>query len=365
MRSPPARQRRALASRPVGRYNAGMRRSTRLGLAAAVLLIAICGAYSAIWFVIASRLEDGVRQWAASLHAQNLELSWRAIRVGGFPLALHVSLNEARLRNLAATAPNGEVRAPLLAGRASVRNLHRWQVAAPEGLSLTANLTTGTTATLSAQQAAGSVAIADQGGGTLWLSLTEPSADAGARLAAHDVELWLTLPPHQAQTHTDLTIGVAADVMGLSLPTVPAPFRNPLDELAFGVTVKGPVPTGTARRAAEAWRDAGGTLDLDQLMLRWGTLRVTGSGTVALDPDLQPMGACSAAIEGFDALLQAFVANGQMRPGDARLAQLALGILAHSGPDGRPEISTSFTVQNGEMYLGPAKLGRAPRISWE
>ena len=40
-------------------------------------------------------------------------------------------------------------------------------------------------------------------------------------------------------------------------------------------------------------------------------------------------------------------------------------MLAKAGPDGRPEIATSFTIQNGEMYLGPVKLGKAPRIDWK
>jgi hypothetical protein len=54
-----------------------------------------------------------------------------------------------------------------------------------------------------------------------------------------------------------------------------------------------------------------------------------------------------------------------MRPDAAGLARLALAVLARAGPDGRPEIKTAFTIQNGEMFLGPAKLGKAPRIAWE
>ncbi|MGC2413068.1 MAG: DUF2125 domain-containing protein, partial [Stellaceae bacterium] len=105
--------------------------------------------------------------------------------------------------------------------------------------------------------------------------------------------------------------------------------------------------------------------ELDHLALRWGTLGVTGSGTLALDHDLQPIGAFSGAVEGYDALMSALVAAGRMRAGDARLARLALGMLAKPGPDGRPEIATSFTIQNGEMYLGPVKLGKVPRIDWK
>jgi hypothetical protein len=341
-----------------------MRRPTRLGLAAAVLLVAICGAYSGFWFVVAGRLEDGVTQWAQSLRAQNLDLSWRSIRVGGFPLASRVTLSEARLRDLAA-APKGEVRVPLLSGSASAWNFRVWQLTAPEGLSGTANLAAGAAVKVTARAASGSVSVADEGGGTLWLSVSEPAADVGGGLAARDADLWLILPSHQPQTHSDRAVGIALDVRGLSLPAVPAPFRNPVDEVSLGVTVMGEIPAAPARQAAASWRDAGGTLELDHVSLRWGALTIRGSGTVALDADLQPIGGFSAAVEGYDELLKALVAAGQIRAGDARLAQLALGMLAKAGPDGRPEIATSFTIQNGEMYLGPAKLGKTPRIVWE
>ena len=341
-----------------------MRRPTRLGLAVAVLLIAIFGAYSGYWFVVAGRLEDGVGQWAGSLHAQNLDLSWRAIRVGGFPLAFRVVLSEARLRDLAAS-PTGELQVPLLTGSAAPWNFRVWQLTAPDGLSATANLAGGAVARLTVRAAGGSVAVAAEGGATLWLALTEPATDAGGRLAARDADLWLILPSHPPQAHTEPAVGMAVNLRGLSLPTVPAPFRNPVDEISLGATVMGRVPAAPPRQAAAAWRDAGGTFELDHVALRWGTLAISGSGTVALDPDLQPIGGFSGAIEGYEELLTALVAAGQMRAGDARLARFALAMLAKPGPDGRPQIATSFTMQNGEMYLGPVKLGKAPRIAWE
>ena len=44
---------------------------------------------------------------------------------------------------------------------------------------------------------------------------------------------------------------------------------------------------------------------------------------------------------------------------------MALGFLAKPGPDGRPQIVAPFTIQDGQMLLGPVKLGPAPRISWQ
>jgi hypothetical protein len=357
-------RRRALAGRAARRYNPGMRRPTRLGLTIAALVIAILGAYSAFWFVVAGRIQDGVVQWAGSLRAQNVDLSWRTIGFGGFPLAFRVELNEARLHGRSAAAAT-ELQMPQLSGSAWPWSLRLWRVSAPDGLSATANLASGPVATLTAQKASGSVVVSDDGGGTAWLGLSEVAVDAGAHVAARDADLWLTLPPHIPQTHTEPAIGIALDVRALTLPAVPVPFGNPVDEIAFGVTMMGRIPTAPPRQAAAAWRDSGGTLELDHLALRWGGLSVTGSGTVALDPDLQPIGSFSGTIAGYDELMKALVAAGRLRPGDARLAGLALGMLAKPGPDGRPEIATSFAIQNGEMYLGPAKIGKAPRIDWE
>ena len=53
-----------------------------------------------------------------------------------------------------------------------------------------------------------------------------------------------------------------------------------------------------------------------------------------------------------------------MRSTDAGLARIALAMLAKAGPDGKPEIRTAFTIQDGQMFLGPVKLGKAPHLAW-
>jgi hypothetical protein len=344
-----------------------MPRPTRLGLGFAVLLVALFGVYSAYWSIAAGRIEDGIGEWAQSLRPQNLDLSWRAIRVGGFPFVFRVELSDARLRDGLGSpgSAGGEIHVPLLSGSARPWNFLVWRLAAPDGLSATAGPADRPAARLSARAALGSVAVSGESGAAVWLGLSEPTADMPVRLAAREASLWLTLPSHQPQTHTERGIAVALDITGLTLPMVPAPLHNPLDEIAIGATVMGAIPAGPLRRAAAAWRDSGGTLELDHFAVRWGTLAVSGSGTVALDQGLQPIGALSGAIEGYEELMTALVAAGRMRAGDAGLARLALGMLAQRGPNGRPAISTSFTIQNGEMRLGPAKLGKAPRIAWE
>jgi len=141
--------------------------------------------------------------------------------------------------------------------------------------------------------------------------------------------------------------------------------KTNMHELAFGITIKGAIAAGPPRQAATAWRDSGGTAELDNFVLQWGKLAITGSGTLALDSELQPIGGFSGAVAGYEDLMTALVTAGRMKPSDARLARIGLAMLAKAGPDGRPAIGTSFTIQNGAMLLGPAKLGPAPRITWE
>jgi hypothetical protein len=341
-----------------------MRRPTRLGLVIAVLLLlVVCGAYTAFWFVVAGKLEEGLTDWAQSARAQKLDVSWRQLRVGGFPLAFEIELREAALRDEAITPP-AELHAPLLSGSTRPWNFRAWRLIAPGGLSVAAGPAADPVAKLTARAASGAVVVADEGA-TIWLGLDQARAEAGQQIAAHTGDFWLILPPHSPESHTERCVALAADLHGVTLPQLPAPFVNPVDEIAFVIEVKGAIPAAPPRQAAAAWRDSGGTMELDRLTLRWGRIAITGSGTLALDRDLQPIGGFSGAVEGYEDLMAALVATGRMRPGDARLARVALAMLAKAGPDGRPEIATSFTIQNGEMFLGPAKLGPAPKINWE
>jgi hypothetical protein len=334
-----------------------MRRGPLLGIIVVVLLI---GAYGAFWFIAAGRIESGIALWADSLRQDNAELTWRTIRVGGFPFAFDVRLTDARLR--AAKAPGGNLSAPVFSASARPWNFYDWQLSAPEGLSGTVG--NGQEAVkIAAQNATGAVA-AGAAEVTIWFRLHEPIADLPEHVTADKADLWLSLPGRAAQEHTDRAFALAADLHGLTVSVTPAPFKGAIDDLAFGATVLGAIPSGPPRQAAAAWRDSGGTIELDRFALSWSGLRVAGSGTLALGPDLQPIGAFSGAVSGFDELINAFAAAGQLRMGDMTIAKIGLAALAKPGPDGKPEVSTSFTIQNGQMYLGPLKLGQAPRINW-
>ena len=185
------------------------------------------------------------------------------------------------------------------------------------------------------------------------------------RLAGKSADAWITWPAAAAQTDSDPSLGVALDLRQVQVPAPPVSFSGTIDRLALGVTLRGPVPAGPLAQAAAAWRDAGGTIDVNNLRLEWGGLGVSANGTLALDRKLQPMAAFSSGIEGFGAILKALVAADWLTEEQAALVQIALTSLSKPGPGGRPQITAPFTIQNGKMYLGPARIGPAPRIVWE
>ena len=190
------------------------------------------------------------------------------------------------------------------------------------------------------------------------------TVEAAARVEIDSAQAAITVPPGPPRGHSE-AVALAVDASRIKLPGAIGPLGDIIDELDFGATVKGVFPSGKLNDAAAAWRDAGGTVEIDRLRLNWGALGATATGTIALDQELQPVGAFSGAVQGYDQILTALVQNGQMRATDAGLARIALTMLAKTGPDGKPEIKTAFTIQNGQMFLGPAKLGKAPRLTWE
>jgi hypothetical protein len=335
-----------------------MRRRTLFGLAAFALPAVLLGSYAAWWLIVAGQVTNGISAWAQAQRARKIDVSWQKIGVGGFPFLYRVGLENAVLHDGRVTPPP-ELRIPQFSAVARPWNFADWQLTAPDGVSAALAGAGGRPPLkIAAKTANGVLGVGEDAGAILWLRLRDIDAEAGERVPISSADAWITLPPKSG-------VGVAADLRQLQLPGMNPVLGDTIDELAFGVTLKGAFPGGKLAEAASAWRDSGGTIELDNLQLKLHGLSASGTGTIALDHELQPIGGFSGAIEGYDRILAALVQSGHLRASDAGLARLALAMLAKAGPDGKPMIATGFTIQNGQMYLGPARLGPAPRLAWE
>src|SRR5262249_19623571 len=172
-----------------------MRRSTRFSLAISLVLLVFAGAYTAYWFALSSRVESSVVGWVRSVRAEKFDVSWRQIRVTGFPIELRVDFDSAMFKDTAIT-PSPELRVPTLSGIARPWDLANWRLAAPRGFTADfASVGGRAPATLTAQSADGVVSIEPDGSWGLWLTLPNATVEAGPRIVVGSTHATLTVPP--------------------------------------------------------------------------------------------------------------------------------------------------------------------------
>ncbi|WP_019961076.1 DUF2125 domain-containing protein [Woodsholea maritima] len=103
----------------------------------------------------------------------------------------------------------------------------------------------------------------------------------------------------------------------------------------------------------ESWRAHEGRLNLALLQVEWGNVRFGAQGDLALDDTARPEGRLSVLIEDPNAITDALV--------EARMLSRdqgdALRLAALMAPRREGGIALPFRLQNGALFLGPARLG--------
>lgn len=101
------------------------------------------------------------------------------------------------------------------------------------------------------------------------------------------------------------------------------------------------------------WSRAGGSLVIRQTRLDWGPAALAGSGDVTLDSQIRPVGRLSVVVSDPESLISALEA--------ARLVYdeqgAALRLAAMMAPRRDEGIALPFLLQDGGLFLGPARIG--------
>lgn len=186
---------------------------------------------------------------------------------------------------------------------------------------------------------------------------------AAREMTVATVEFTGSRPETAPAADTDLAYDLSLKLIDLSAQLLENnPLGGTIGQTVVHAQLLGAPPATWDTPGIKAWRDAGGTVNLPDLSLRWGGLSLSGNGTLALDKDMQPEGAFTAHLSGFEQALDSLAAAGWIKPSAASLAKLAMGIAAHPGPDGKPIVDAPLTIQNRHISLGPAKLGQMPEL---
>jgi len=335
-----------------------------------LLLLAALGAgYTAWWFYAASVIRDSIANWIVSERTQASLIEYKGLDVSGFPLSLTAKTTDFSIRR----ADGLSWRGPELTA-----NARPWNP-----LTITVDLPGEQEAAIVGQGATSPLSILAKDGGTGLLNLKLSGAVEDATLhltrvtaglpgginaaTLGQLELRAVFPENPPTDHTGTAVTIQADLKDLGLPPdKKSPLGRTIDTATFTARIKGLLPARFTQPAIATWSQSGGTVDIDALNLAWGPLKMTGTGTLAFDGALQPMGALSAEVVGINPTMDSLASAGVVRPGDAAMAKVALGLLARrSTPDKQPIVEASVTAQDGWLYFGPVRLMRMPRLNWE
>ena len=158
---------------------------------------------------------------------------------------------------------------------------------------------------------------------------------------------------------------VTLSALGIVPPAWPAvPLAPRIERLEIAGRVRGGVPGAADSAAISAWSAGGGTIEIDRLALDWAPLGLEGDGTLAFDADLQPLAAFALRLRGAAPLIDRLRASGRVEPGAALAAKTVMALLARPDSQGRSAVPVPLTLQDGWIWLGPARMARMPRIVW-
>jgi hypothetical protein len=176
-------------------------------------------------------------------------------------------------------------------------------------------------------------------------SQSNVQGDAGRELSVATVELKGSRPETPPSADTDIAFDLSLRLLDLSAQALETnPLGATIAETAIHAKLLGQQPEKYDAAGLQAWRDSG------------------GNGALAPDKDMQPEGAFTAHLTGFEPAIDALAAAGWIKMSAASLAKIALGIAAHPGADGKPVVDTPITIQNRRISLGPLKLGQMPEL---
>ncbi len=148
------------------------------------------------------------------------------------------------------------------------------------------------------------------------------------------------------------------------------PISNNFQMVEFSGKISGPITVSdkiktTLKTALDDWRDSGGKIMVDNIVLRGAPLALSGSGNIYLDKNTQPAGRLTAKITGLLPTINRFRDVGLIRDSDAVVAKMTLAAFSQKTKDGRSFLNLGVEVKENIIYLGPIAIGKLPPLTWQ
>lgn len=331
-----------------------MRLTLRLLLALAVLAVL----WSGFWFWSAQRLESEVEAWIARQESEGRVVETSSRTVSGFPFHLRLHAEGPRITD----ADGARWEAPTLTGEAAVWAPQRLFFSFPGTQRLHPPPESGMPRIeLATAEGRAEVYLGRDGRVTGLRARLEGLALVGlfgGSVAAEAVRLdYGSLAAGQGAGADDAQ-PFHARLERLDLPSASdPPLGRQVDLFETSGILNEPMPSGAPEHALRQWREAGGTLDLNELRLVWGPLDLSGEATLALDSRMRPEGAGTARVSGLEKTIDLLVEQDILDEGLGSI--LKTGAQAASQRDsesGKRVVELPLSAQDGTFHLGPVPL---------
>lgn len=321
-----------------------------------VLLVAVVVVHAIYWVVVSGQIRSNAEAWISAQEAAGYTVTHEGLKVGGYPFRFSL---RAEAPEIAAPVADGGWRASVarLAASAQFYDLNHW-ILTPDGAAIVETVTEEGPARWRLTPQSARVSLSGSGGGTTRIGATIDTlvleAETGPAPGIEQIDA-LNLSGFLSDDDR-LAVRVQADGVRFASGLMDARIESAFDREAQVVRLDAVVTefAALARSGDPAdWRLAGGAFEINQAQLVWGAADVSGSGQITLDDALLPSGRLSLVVTDPETLIAALVEAGLVfdEQGDA----LRLAALMAPRRDGG--IALPFRLQDGAIFLGPARLG--------
>lgn len=330
------------------------------------LLAAVVGGYAGYWFYLAHGVEPWLAAWAEARRAEGYEVSHGPVEVSGFPFRLLIRVARPELAGREADG-SWRWQGESLAGVVQPWKL-RHVILSFDGEQVLNYRVGEVERRLDLRARVPLVSLVFDRHGVLRryaadLKELELRVDGAAQPARVDRFQFhgRDVPAEDGAQPVSGEIAIRLETLTLP-PSVVAPLGREIALAGLHADVRGVVPAGPLAVALPAWRDAGGTVDINPFDLEWGPLTVHGDGTFTLDEMMRLLGAATARITGHQETVAALREARWLNPRQERTARMVLGLLSKE-EDGSDVLTVPVTAQDGQLYLGPVSVLPLPPVA--
>lgn len=346
-------------------------------------LCAVGAIYYGYWRYVAAQLTRGIETWAADQRAFGNQVDFAWDGIGGFPFSFRATFRQPALR-LRQSGAEIAWQGSDLTAETSPWNLRtiRFSSAGENNLWLQTLQQQGQWR-LATIGLAGEFSIHRNGAlDEVHAELSQPDASlpGGVAVAASHATLGLampeTAPVDYSQPFARITLDLAQAVLPQGTRLLTA---DPIDQASLDATIRGPLaaplaqaldqsqpppPPPSLTQILSAWRDAGGDVEVKHFSFAQGPLAASGEATLALDGDLQLLGAGTVTTTGLSDAVEILLNDGLIPADRALVARATVQALERLGEDGKKQAKFALSVQNRTVSFGPAPLLTLPPIVW-